>query len=82
MNTKYPNPKVKQNVRDLLYPAQITYDLKRNFNKEEPAYQSIQALIQIDNNKVKTDIFRLLKAILHVAIYANRNANKGGSNEL
>jgi CRISPR-associated protein Csm1 len=82
MNTKYPNPKVKQNIRDLLYPAQITYDLKRNFNKEEPAYQSIQALIQIDNKKVKTDIFRLLKAILHVSLYANRNANKGGSNEL
>ncbi|MDX9978315.1 MAG: type III-A CRISPR-associated protein Cas10/Csm1 [Candidatus Cloacimonadales bacterium] len=71
MNTKYPKEDQKINVRDLLYPAQITYDLKRNVNNELPVYHSIQKLIQVDNNS-KIDHFRILNAVLHAAIYANR----------
>lgn len=81
INSKYPQNPNKVNIRDYMVSAQLTYDLKRNFKTTEPAYQSMVSLIQTDNKKMNIDRFRIMKAILHIVIYANRANNKGGNYE-
>ncbi len=82
MKVNYPEKSEKTDMRNYLYSALLAYDLKRNFKKEDPAYEKISKFIQFDNKTVKTDYFRLMKAINHIVIYANRSGKKGGENGL
>ncbi|HPK41369.1 MAG TPA: hypothetical protein PKZ69_07070, partial [Candidatus Cloacimonadota bacterium] len=71
MKINYRKEGEKFSIRDNLYSAHINYDLNRNVKNNPLVYNSIKGLTQFRKEN-KIDFFRILKAILHVAIYADR----------